>query len=166
MHIENNIQASNNILLNSRGIALLEVIAATAILSFVLVGMMIMTQYARVRAEINYHDRYVLLRTDGELQRIKYSHFRLGNFNAINNAVEFNIPQTNRETIGRNIRVTVRFSRDYQNDPAVGLDVGYHSITALAEWNEHAPLFAKRPVIAERRYIQLREDYFEQRLGP
>ena len=165
MKIKKELQATNFLLLNNRGFAIVETIAALAILSFVLVGMMIMVQYARVRAVANYHDRFVLLKTDGELQRIKYRNHLYGDFGNLG-VVEFEIPQLNKQGFTPKIPVKIYFNVDYEHELAVGTDIGFNKVTAIAEWNEHMPFFAKRPIRAEKRYIQLREDYYIRRTTP
>jgi len=149
----------------SRGFALAETIAATAILTFVLAGLMIMVQYVRVRTVVSYHDRYVTLRTDGEMQKIKSQYVIYGSFGSLQ-PVSFNIPQLNQNNvnIGRQIPVLVSFSLVDEPDMSVGTNIRYIAITAVAEWNEHLPLFARRPR-SEKRYVQLREDYFYERTG-
>jgi len=147
----------------NRGFALAETIAATAILTFVLAGLMIMVQYARVRTVVNYHDRYVTLRVDGELQKIKAQYALTGSFGTLR-SVSFNIPQLNENAfnMGRQIPVVISFSVSDEIDRAVGSNIRFTALTAVAEWNEHLPLFARRPR-AEKRYVQLREDYYYQR---
>jgi prepilin-type N-terminal cleavage/methylation domain-containing protein len=151
-------------LLDDKGFALVETIVALAILSFALVGLMIMVQYARARAIANYHDRYVLLRVDGELQRIRYHRTYWGGFPLLL-PVEFDIPQQTTARNPRPIRVTVHFKHDFNFDSTVGFDVGFESIIATAEWNEHVPFFSRRPIRPERRFILLREDYYMRRIG-
>jgi prepilin-type N-terminal cleavage/methylation domain-containing protein len=156
-------------LTNKRGFALVETIAALAILSFVLLGLMVMVQYARARAITNYHDRYVLYRVDGELQRLKEDSVRFGQRvpqNVPN--VQFTIPHSanpnNRQQ--QPIVVTVRFSTSTHRDYAAADNVYFTAVTALAEWDEYRALGAHSRRRAERRYIQLREDYFFKSTRP
>ena len=156
--------------LDNKGFALVETIAALAILSFVLVGLMIMVQYAHARAVANYHDRYVLLRVDGELQKIRnYYHLHGRSFPTLSPVI-FEIPQLNMPTgvLGTTVRtttVTIYFHRTFHFDESVGIDVGYNSIMASAEWDESIPFVFGRRVRPERRHLQLREDYFMRRRG-
>jgi len=156
----------SQILRGNRGFALAETIAATAILTFVLAGLMIQVQYARAKAVVNYHDRYVLMRVDGEMQRKKYQHTVYGDIGSLR-AVEFSIPQLNENAlnVGNRIPVYVSFSVEDLPDTSVGQNIRYVVLTAVAEWDEHVPLFARRPR-AEKRYVQLREDYFYERTVP
>ncbi|MCK9330715.1 MAG: hypothetical protein PHY08_01530 [Candidatus Cloacimonetes bacterium] len=165
MYKKNKLQATKSIFMNNRGFALAETIAATAILSFALVGIMMMVEYARVRAVVNYHDRYVLLRTNGELQKIKYQHFVHNNFGLLN-PVEFTIPQNTKRDRGPEVPVKINFQVNFATDLDVGLDVGYNSVTAIAQWQEYKPLFVDKRTKAQKRYIQLREDYYILRSTP
>ena len=145
------------------GFALMETIVALLILSFALVGLLTMVQYARVRAIANYNDRYVLLRLDGEMQKIRYQYETTGNFGSLNVAV-FQIPNPGNYT-ARPVQVTVNFSRTMDWDNAVGGNVGFNKIIATAEWNENLPRLGGQRIRAERRFITLREDYFFQEQG-
>ena len=147
----------------TNGFALVETIVALLILSFALVGLLTMVQYARVRAIANYNDRYVLLRLDGEMQRIKYNYETTGGFGLLNVAV-FQIPNPGNYA-SRPISVTVTFSRTMDWDLAIGGNIGYHKIVATAEWNENLPRLGGQRIRAERRFITLREDYFFQAQG-
>jgi hypothetical protein len=141
------------------GFALAETIAALAILAVVLGSLMTMVQYARVRAIANYHDRYVLLRLDGEMQRIRYQFQEQESLEGLTNSMTFQIPDTNWRN-SKPIPVRVTFTKALEWDIGVADNVGFEKITATAEWSEHLPFFAKRPIRAERRYLALREDYF------
>jgi len=145
------------------GFALVETIAATTILTFALAGLMVMVQYARARTEINYHDRYVTLRTDGELQKIRSQYSLYGNLGSLQQ-ISFKIPQLDENALnaGKQITVTVTFTIDDQQDMSIGSNIRYTAITALAEWKEHQPLFARQDR-TDTRYIQLREDYYYER---
>jgi len=149
-------------LLNKKGFALAETIIALLILSFALVGLLTMVQYGRVRAIANYNDRYVLLRVDGELQRIRFRHQQQSSFGQLN-PISFNIPQLGRYQ-ARPQTVTVNFTNTVEPDFDVGLDIYYHCITANAEWVEHMPRIGGRRIRPERRFITLREDYHFQRV--
>ena len=138
----------------------METIVALLILSFALVGLLTMVQYARVRAIANYNDRYVLLRLDGEMQRIKYNYETTGSFGLLNASV-FQIPNPGNYT-ARPITVTINFSRSMEWDFAIGSNVGFYIIVATAEWNENLPRLGGRGIRPERRFITLREDYFFQ----
>ncbi len=159
MYKKYNLQAKKSLLSNERGFALAETIAATAILTFALVSIMMMIQYARVRAIVNYHDRYVLLRTDGELQKIKYQHFVHNNFGLLNPVI-FTIPHNNHKDRVQKIPVTIRFEVKYEYDESVALDVAFNSVNAIAEWHEFKPLFSQKPIRSENRFVQLREDFY------
>jgi prepilin-type N-terminal cleavage/methylation domain-containing protein len=152
-----------NSLSNTRGFALIETIVALAILSFVLLGLMVMVQYARARAITNYHDRYVLYRVEGELQKIKRNSVRFGqtlpqNIPDVHFTIPHSVNPNNRQS--QPIRVTVRFSTRTQRDHAAGENIYFTAITAIAEWDEYRAMNTHRRHRAERRYIQLREDYF------
>jgi hypothetical protein len=161
------IQATNRILSNNRGFAIVETIVSLAILSVVLVGLMTMVQYARVRAVASYHDRYVLLRVDAELQKIRY--FNSAGFDRHDFGmllpVTFRIPQITQYRGVTGPEVTIRFTRDIHSDFTVSLDTWYHVIEATAEWDERVPRIGRRTVRPERRSITLREDYFFRRVG-
>jgi hypothetical protein len=145
---------------NTGGFAIVEIIAALAILSATLIALMTMVQYARVRAVINYQDRYVLLRVDGELQRIKYNH-HITNSIALPATLTFAIPQLNEHgrQIGTPPTVTVRFTSRHDWDTQLFPALGYYNVTAIAEWDVRLP-FSIRGHRTEKRFIQLREDYF------
>jgi len=151
---------------NQRGFALMETLVALAILSAVLAGLMTSVQYARLRAVANYHDRYVLLRVDGELQRIKNFYARNAYLPSLG-PVTFNIPQLNTRAVteGKNLPVTITFSTEDLPDRSVGQDIRYVTVTALAEWEEQLTFLSKSKE-KEKRYIQLREDYFYERSSP
>jgi len=153
-------------LTNQRGFALAEVIVALALLSAVLAGLMTSVQYARQRAVANYHDRYVLLRVDGELQRLKYYYTRDGYFPSLA-PITFNIPQLNARSVneGKQLPVVVTFHTDDYPDITVADNIRYIALTAIAEWDEHLPLSVKNKQ-REKRYVQLREDYFYERSTP
>ena len=147
---------------NSRGFALVETIVALAILSFALVGLMTMVQYVRIKANVNYHEKYVLLKVDGEMQRLKYRHYKTGTYKPLAPVV-FTIPQLNGYGINQGRRITVRVTfveSNYTVDMAVSRFVKYRSVTANAEWEEHIPFLSKSRI--EKRYLELREDYFEK----
>ena len=149
------------LLKNSRGLALVETIVALLILSSVLVSLLTMVQFARARAVANYHDRYVLLRLDAEMQLIK--HYQRS-FNVMPTLIPktFNIPQSGGYR-HKPIVVTINFLDTVEWDSLVGPDIGFHKIVATAEWNENMPKLGGRKNAVEKRFITLREDYYFQR---
>ena len=147
---------------NSRGFALAETIVALLILSFALVGLLTMVQYARVRAIANYNDRYVLFRLDGEMQKIKHHRQNSNDFGPLNQIV-FLIPGVSGYSANE-IAVTVNFTRTTAWDTSIAQNIGYHMIVGTAEWTENLPRLGGRNVRAERRFITLREDYFFERV--
>jgi len=151
---------------NQRGFALAEIIIALAILSAVLAGLMTSIQYARLRAVANYHDRYVLLRVDGELQRLKYYYTQYGYFPTLL-PVTFNIPQLNTQAVseGRQLPVIITFTTNDYPDISVADNIRFVALTATAEWEEQLPLSIKNKQ-REKRYVQLREDYYYERSTP
>jgi prepilin-type N-terminal cleavage/methylation domain-containing protein len=157
-----------NNLSDTRGFALIETIVALAILSFVLLGLMVMVQYARARAITNYHDRYVLYRVEGELQKIKARSMAQGQSVHLPGNVQFTIPHSVNPSYPNSqpIRVTIRFSTQVHRDERfIPEPIFFTAVTAIAEWNEHRGLGTHRRLRAERRYIQLREDYFFRSSG-
>jgi hypothetical protein len=161
-HYKNN---NISLMLNKKGIALVETVAAMAILSFALTGLMVAVQYARTRAMIQYHNKYVILRVDSELQRIKYLNTKNEkNFGPMT-PVTFNIPgiRNNKVDVRVKLPVTVRFSRSREYDSSIGPEIEFHKITAIAEWNETIPFLSRKGRI-DKRYVELREDYYYERI--
>ncbi len=143
---------------NQKGSALFEILAAMAILTFVVTGMMITITYARYKALTNYHDRKVAFLVDGELNRIRL-HFM--KFNALPSL----IPQTiaiEEPYRGKRINCRITFSKFYQYDYNTGLNVVYTSVTAVGEWRENPDLFGLTPTSGQVRHITLREDYYQK----
>jgi hypothetical protein len=105
---------------------------------------------------------------DGELQRIREAAMAHGlNLPPTLPDVQFIIPHSvnpdNRQT--QPIRVTVRFTlRTFAEIPYLE-NVYYTVVTATAHWDEYRALGAHRRHRAERRFIQLREDYFFKSAG-
>ena len=143
------------------GFAIVETLVALVILSVTLVALMTMVQFARARAVVNYHDRYVLLKVDGELQKIRERYQIDEKSLAFLSPVTFRIPEMSAPAGSRPINVTVSFRVNLRQDPTIQTaTVRYYEVTATAEWQEHAPFFAKKPIRRERRNIQMVEQYF------
>jgi hypothetical protein len=152
-----------NIRNDSDGFFLAETIAALLILSFTLVSLMISVQYARTKSIINYHDRYVLLKTNGELQKIKYLYRDESLYDKKLSNTSFNIPtHSEKNELLNSISVTIRYTIETHIDSDIDIDVEYCSVVAEAEWEEKLP-FLSRGKRSEMRYIKLREDYYFER---
>jgi len=143
----------------SSGFTILETVISLLILSFALAGLLTLVQYTRYRAFDNYQDRYVLLRLDSELQKIKYYHATYGVFN-YPGSLSFYIPEPNNVQAPQ-VLVHAVFSNTTSWDNTVGSNIGYYNLTVKAEWEARKlPFKQSNHQALKKRTISLREDYF------
>jgi hypothetical protein len=141
-----------------------EALISLVIITIVIGTLLSAARYTKTMGTIAYHDRYVLLRLDGYMQRIKYYNMNaleMGDFGNLQNRT-FYIEEELDHTIDGKIRVNVSFDVIRRPDLNIDRDTHYYEVKATARWRENWPYLYGNVMRQKERVITLREDYYIQ----
>jgi len=144
---------------SEKGFGLIHVLATLLIVSVALVGLFISINFARNRANENYHFRSALLIASGKMEFVKFVNRDLKSPDISNSPAVFYTPVVLDERDNQPaLTATVSINKTFHIDIDVAPYVGYDSVIIQLTWKEPSPSLI--PLQASQiRTVTLREDY-------